>query len=138
MGADAGGMRVVGDEGAAEGVRVALGGAQFARLAGTGQRQAGDDAGKVARRQAGLLQAAAGGVQDGGKSLLETEPDVGRPAGLLAQDPPGGCAQTHPAAGTTAVDPEQERIFVHLLAPLPKYLQGGQRARTNLDQTRYA
>src|SRR5262249_58614795 len=98
--------------------------AQSAGLAGAGQRKTGHEAGEVARRRAALLQAGAGGVQDGEKPLLEPDPDVGRPAGLLAQHRAGGCAQAHPAAGTTAVDPEQERIFVHLLAPLPKYLQG--------------
>ena len=62
-------------------------GGKMHRLAGAGQRQAGDDI-EVRPRKPGLVQALLGGVRHRRKAVAQPKADVGRPGKPFAQHLP--------------------------------------------------
>ena len=83
--ADAGGVRVRGDDRTAERKSISVRRRQVGRLAGARERQAGDDVGLL-ERQPGLAQRLVGRPQHLRKAVLDTEAYVGRTGRPLAAD----------------------------------------------------
>lgn len=107
MCADAGGMRICREYGAAEWMLPRARCRQVGRLARACQGQARDDPCQIASGKTGLLKALAGGGKHGGKAFVAAQPDVGRPCDALAQPAAGRRAQASAASGSTAVNPQK-------------------------------
>ena len=104
---DAGRMRVGRDHGAPEGELQPLCRREIGGLARPGERQAGGDPGQIARRKAGLLQTGLRGLENGGKTDVESEANVGGAGRGLAQPGSRWRTQSGTTSGPAAVNPEE-------------------------------
>jgi hypothetical protein len=86
----------------------------LARLAGAGQRQAGDDG--IVEGSARLRQAPTRGVEHRAEAFLQADADVGRAGRALAEDSAGLIGEARAAPGAPAVNPKEKYLLAHLHA----------------------
>jgi hypothetical protein len=106
-------MRIRGQDGLAERLALLACRREFGRLGRAGQCQAGRDARQIGRREPCLLQTRKRGVTHRRERLFEPQPDIGRSALRFAEPRSRGVAQARPAAGSAAIDAEEQRVRLH-------------------------
>ena len=108
-------MRVGGEQDAAERMRVGARGGKMRRLAGAGQRQAGDDLEVRPASSPAWSRHCIGGACHRRKAVAQPKADVGRAGKPFPQMWPSKSAQPGAAAGSAAIDPEENHLLDHWL-----------------------
>jgi hypothetical protein len=111
--ADAGRMRIRRQDDLAERLAPLPRRRELGGLGRTRQRQAGGDPRQIVRRELRLREAGERGLAHRREGLRQPQPDIGRAAPCLAKPCPRGIAQPGPAAGSAAVNAEEQPVNLH-------------------------
>jgi hypothetical protein len=111
-------------------------GGELRRLAGAGERQAGDDARQIPVAEPGAVQALRGGFADRGKAAPQAKAEIRRPRGSFAEDFARERAKAGAAVCAAAIDAEQEDIRAHEPDILSGMVSKGRSFRTKSDSLR--
>src|SRR5262249_1514727 len=108
MCSDTGRMCIAGDHGAAERQVSGLCGVALARLTGAGEGQTGKNPRDRLKAESGFAKTLPSGPQHLGEAVVESEADIRRAGGPLAEDMSGAVGKPCAAPGAAAIDAEKQ------------------------------